>query len=177
MSSIRRIRDVAAGLLMLLCSAILLIFPEDGYMVVVLILDLTFLLYGIRMLIYYFTMTRYMVGGIMTLYKSIVAIDFGLFIFNLDDLPKQFTMFYLMGIMLFNGVVVILSALDAKRLESPAWKSKFVYGMIRVVLALSCVFFRNSAQMVTFIYCIGLIHAAFYRIAKAFQKTAIIHIG
>lgn len=177
MSSVKRISKVVVSLLMLAAAVMLLIWPKDGYYVVVAIIDITFLLYGIRMLIYYFTMARYMVGGIMTLYKSIIVIDFGLFIFNLEDTPYKMVMLYLVGVMAFNGVVSILGGLDAKRLMAPSWRRRLVYGVTKLVLAACCLFLWDSPEMVTYIYCISLFQSAVYNIETAFKKSAIIHIG
>ncbi|MDO4187692.1 MAG: DUF308 domain-containing protein [Lachnospiraceae bacterium] len=176
MTSINRIKSIFAGILMLIGSAILLNYPKEGYIVVVFILTISFLLYGIRMLIYYFTMARYMVGGIMTLYKSIIAIDFGLFVFELEDAPLRLVMLYLIGIMAFHGITVMLKALDSKRLGVSFWKYRLIYGSGMILLAIVCIFLWDIPQIVTIIYCIGLIHAGIYRITMAFRKTAIIHI-
>lgn len=176
MSSMKRLRSIVVSLLMIFGCMVLLISPKEGYVIVVFILDITFLVYGFRMLVYYFTMARYMVGGIMTLYKSIIAIDFGLFVINLKETPIRLIMLYLMGLMLFHGITAILAAVDAKKLEYALWKRKFIYGLVMLVLTGSCIFLWDSAQAVTVIYCLGLIHAAIYNIVKAFQKTAIIHI-
>lgn len=176
MSSVRRIKNLIFGILMLIGSYVILRNPEEGYYFVVLVLDITFLAYGINMLVYYLTMARFMTGGIMTLYKSIIAIDFGLFIFNLDETPKRLVMVYLIGVMAFNSVVTILNALDAKKLEVSSWKSKLVYGIVKLILAITCLIFWNFGQMVIWVYCVGLIHSAVYNIVAAFRKTAIIHI-
>lgn len=177
MSSIRRIQNIIVGILTLIGSMIILIDSENGYFWVVLMIDITLLFYGIRMLIYYFTMARFMVGGIMTLYKSIIAIDFGVFMFGLDDTPRRLTMLYLIGIMIFNGIVSLLTAVDSKRMQTSFWKYRFAYGIVRIAFALICLIFWDSDQMVTLIYSIGLIHAGLYRIASSFHRTAIIHIG
>lgn len=177
MHSITRIKNIVWGILMLLGGLLMMVAPKDTYLLVILLLDISFLLYGIRMLVYYFTMTRYMVGGIMTLYKSIIAIDFGIFIFGLDDVPGRIVMLYLMGIMVFNGAVVILSGIDSMKLKAPFWKTKLVYGGGMLLLAVACLFSWDSVKTVTIIYGLSLIHSGLYNIAKAFQRTAIIHIS
>ena len=160
MNSIRRIRSVLVSLIMLLASGLILVSPKDGYYIVVLILDITFLLYGIRMLIYYLTMARFMVGGIMTLYKSIIAIDFGLFIFSIDDVPIRFVMMYLVGLMIFNGAIVLLGAMDAKRIHASFWKNRMLYGMVMLLLGIASICLWDSEQMVSILYAISLIHSA-----------------
>lgn len=176
MNSLKRISKIIIGLFMLVGSILLLIWPKEGYLFVVFFIDVTFLLYGIRLFVYYFTMARYMVGGIMTLYKSIILIDFGLFIFTLEDTPYKLVMLYLVGIMAFNGVVTILGAMDSKHLESPTWRRKLIHGVIRLAFAACCLFVWDSPEMVTYIYSLSLLHSAVYNIASAFRKSAIIYI-
>ena len=177
MSSVKRLFKLIYGLLMLLCAALLLIKPKEGSEIVVAILALALLIYGLKMLIYYFTMARFMVGGIMTLYKSIIVIDFGLFIFYMDDLPYRFMMLYLVAVMAFHGATSILGALEMKRLEIHSWNIKLLNGIINMILAVVAMFMFGTEQMVTILFCIGLITNAFYNIVKAFKKSAIIYIG
>lgn len=177
MSSIRRIVKILYGLLMLLGAAILLLYPEEGAVIVILILDMMLLIYGFRMLIYYFSMARFMVGGIMTLYKSIIVIDFGLFMFYLYQIPYRLVMLYLVGVMALNGVTSLLGAVEMMRLENHSWKFRIVYGAINLILVVTSLFMLGSVRMVTFVFSLGLINAAFYQIASALKKSAIIYIG
>ena len=177
MSSIRRGFTFIKALLMLVCAGVLLAFPKDGAAIVIFILDLSLLIYGLRMLIYYLTMARYMVGGIMTLYKSIIVIDFGLFIFYMDRIPYRFMMVYLVAVMLFHSVTTLLGAFEMRRLENHSWKMRLAYGVTNMILAVSALFMIGRTEMVTVIYCIGLITGALYNIRLAFRKSAIIFIG
>lgn len=177
MSSVKRIYHVIHGILALIGAGLLLAYPKDGAIFVMVFIDIALLIYGIRMLVYYFTLARFMVGGIMTLYKSIIVIDFGLFVFWLYDFPYRFIMLYLVAIMAFNGAREILSAFETRRLDNPAWKRKLAYGIVKLVLALSALFVHDSLPMVTILYSIGLIHDGLYSIATAFRKSAIIYIG
>lgn len=161
---------------MLIASGILIVFPEDGHYAVVFFLDISLLIYGIRLLIYYFTMARFMIGGIMTLYKSIIVIDLGLFVFNMTDIPQRLTMIYLIAVMAFDGIIDILNGIESKKLDAGQWKNQFTYGLIKLIIAIISVFFLNSVQMMTYIYCIGLIHSAFSNIYGAFRRTAIVYI-
>lgn len=177
MSSLKRIYHVIYGILALISAGLLLLYPRDGAMFVMVFIDVALLVYGIRMLVYYITLARFMVGGIMTLYKSIIVIDFGLFVFGLYEFPYRFIMLYLVAIMAFNGAREILSAMETRRLENPAWKRKIAYGAVTLVLALSALFVHDSMPIVTILYSIGLIHGGLYSIATAFRKSAIIYIG
>lgn len=176
MSNTKRILKVLKGLVTILFCILLVIQPDDGYLFVVFILDISLLLYGFRLLIYYFTMARYTVGGIETLYKSIIVLDLGLFVFSLDTTPQKFVMLYLIIGLAFSGAVDILDAVGAKKLEAGSWKYQFSYGLVKIVIAVVCLFFLDSMKIVTFVYCLGLVHSAISDIVSAFRKTAIAYI-
>lgn len=176
MTSIKRIYKIIAGIFMLVLSVILFLYPDKGYVFVLFILEITLLLYGFRLLIYYLTLARYMVGGIMTLYKSIMLIDFGLLIFNMKNYPQRLGMLYLIVILAFDGITDILKAMDARRLKAASWKYELTYGSIKVIIAVGGLFFMGSVRILTYIYCLGLIHSAVSSIVSAFRRTAIVHI-
>lgn len=177
MGSMRRMSRFLYGIFMLACAVLLFAFPKDGALYVVAIIDIVLLLYGLRMLVYYFTLARFMVGGIMTLYKSIIVIDFGLFVFYLDEIPYRIVMLYLIGLMAFNAIRSILSAFEMKRLGNVIWKRRFAYGVIKLAFAFGSFFVHDSMEVVTIMYSLGLIHAAVFNIESAFKKSAIIYIG
>lgn len=175
MTAAKRIFGILSGLVMLLFSIVMMLFPEEAYVFVILFLDIALLLYGLRMLVYYFTMARFMVGGIATFYKSIIAIDFGLFVFGLEQIPQKFAMLYLIALLAFSAVVDILRGVDAKRLCAP-WKRTVGFAVVKLGLAIACLFFLNSVQVVTYLYCFGLIYSAVQKFVNAFRKTAIVYV-
>lgn len=171
----KRILTFFSGLVTLLCSVGMMLYPNEGYAFVILFLDISLLLYGLRMLIYYFTMARFMVGGIMTFYKSIIVIDFGMFVFSLEQTPQKYAMLYLIVCLAFSGAVDILQSVESRRLSGP-WRLHIIYGFLKVGSAVTCLFFLNSMRVVTFLYCIGLIHSAVFSFISAFRKTAITYV-
>lgn len=177
MSSIRRFFKIIYGMLLILSAVLLLIKPKEAAIYVILVLDIALLIYGLRMFVYYFTMARFMVGGIVTLYKSIIVIDFGLFIFYLDNLPYRLMMLYLVAIMGLHSITTILGSFEMKRVENRNWKIRLAYGVITMMLAIGSLFMFETENIVTIIFCIGLINSAFYNIVAAFRKSAIIYIG
>lgn len=177
MRSIRRVFRIIYGIILLLCVAILLTIPKEGAAIVIFILDIALLIYGFRMIIYYCTMARFMVGGIMTLYKGIIVIDFGLFIFYMYRIPYRLMMLYLIGVMALHSATSILNAFEMKRLENSAWKYRLGYSLVNMTLAIVSLFMLGSTQMVTYIFCLGLINTAFYNISSALRKSAIIYIA
>ena len=105
-----------------------------------------------------------------------MVIDFGLFIFYLDDVPFKFVMIYLIGVMLFAGIIAMLGALENRRLDNPVWKRKMLYGLIKIMLSVGCLFYINSTAVISYVYVISLLHSAIYNIYIAFKKSAIIYI-
>ena len=176
MTAAKRLMNILVSLAMLLFAGLMLLFPEDGYEAVILLLDISLLFYGLRMLFYYLTMARFMVGGIATFYKSIIAIDFGLFVFHLEQMPQKFAMLYLLAVLAFSGVVDILRAMESRRIAA-SWRLNFGFGLVKVLIALACLFFLNSVRLVTIIYAVGLVHSAIFSLIHALRKTAIVHVG
>jgi len=176
MNSGQRIKNILIGLLMILGSIILIAFPEDGLLIVAGVLSLSLFIYGIKTLIYYLTMARHMVGGRIILYIAVIVLDFGMFTMMMTNIPKMYIALYLLAIYAFSGAIDILRALEAKKYQSSAWKLKLISGIINIVIAILCVVFIGSTNMIVYLYCAGLIYSAVVRIATAFRKTAIVYI-
>ena len=176
MSNSKRVLRILRGLVLLLCSALLLWQPDDGYLFVVFILDLSLILYGFRLLFYYFTMARYTVGGMAVFYKSILVIDAGLFMFGLRETPQKYVMLYLIAGLIFSGGVDVLEATGARKLEAASWKYQFFYGAVKILAAVVCLFCLNSVRLVTLVYSAGLVHSALSDIVSACRRTAIVYI-
>lgn len=176
MTAAKRFLNVLYALVMLLGCFVMVMDPDDGYALVIMFLDITLLFYGLRLLVYYFTMARYMVGGIATFYKSIIAIDLGLFVFSLDQLPQKYAMLYLVSVLAFSGAVDILRSIESRRMRGP-WKLHIIYGALKLGTAITCLFFLNSVRLVTILYCVGLLHSAALMLINAFRKTAIVYVG
>lgn len=177
MSKLRRVGSFLAGLLMLFCALIMVLAPSVGYPLVVLILSFSLLIYGIKSLLYYFTMARHMVGGKASLYTGIILFDLGMFSVMLTNIPAVYVIIYLAAVKLFAGGVDILSAVDSKRSGSPSWKMKLAAGIVNILIAAACVAFGQNQTIMVYIYCSGLIYSAVLRLIAAFRKTAIVYIS
>ncbi|MCR5503248.1 MAG: DUF308 domain-containing protein [Lachnospiraceae bacterium] len=179
MTIFQRIRSVIIALVMILSGVLMLCLPDIGYAVAALILSISLLLYGIRTLIYYFTLARHMVGGRGILYIGIVVLDLGIFTLTVADNMEIYILLYLLAFRLFSGLVDILRALEARRYESPGWKSKLAVGIVNILMALLAlaagIVFR-SEELLVVLYCAGLFGSALARIATAFRKSAIVYI-
>ena len=176
MSSGQRIKNVLIGIAIILGALILIAFPEEGIIITASILSLSLFIYGIKTLIYYVTMARHMVGGRIMLYLAVVVLDLGMFTMMLTNIPKIYIVLYLVVVYAFAGVVSILRALEAKRYQAPMWKLSLISGIINVVIAILCIIFMRSTNMIVYLYCAGLIYSAIVRIVTAFRETAIVYI-
>ena len=176
MSSGQRIKNVLIGVLIILGAVILIAFPEEGIIITASILSLSLFVYGIKTLIYYITMTRHMVGGRIMLYLAVVVLDLGMFTMMLTNIPKMYIALYLVVVYAFSGAIDILRALEAKKYQAPSWRLSLISGIISVVIAILCIVFIGSTNMIVYLYSAGLIYSAIVRIITAFRKTAIVYI-
>lgn len=178
MTKIQRVKRILSGILMLACCFLLVKEPEIGLYVVALILGVSLLLSGLRSLIFYFTMSRHMVGGKATLYRGIIILDLAVFTLSMVDDPHYFIMLYLLGIHAFSGVMEILHALEARRYGG-AWRRSLAAGVINILVALAAVIavvFLHSTTDLVFLYAACLFYSACVQFVSAFQKTAIVYI-
>ena len=175
MSAGQRVKNILIGLMMLLVSLILFLDPEFGFYLVVLIITFSLIIFGLRSLFFYFTMARHMVGGRSMLYIGIIMLDLGVFFTTLADVPKIYVVLYLLFIHAFDGVVELMRSLEARRYGS-SWKLNMSSALVNIIMAVLCVVFLRSAEMLVFIYGVGLIYSAVVRIVSAFRKTAVVYI-
>ncbi len=171
-----RAARIAQGLLMLAYAMFLAVLGSDALGGVLWTIGLGMSLRGIRTLIYYFTMARYMVGGKFVLYRGIIFLDAGIYTSAVADHPAFTLVLYIAAINAFAGLVDILRAAESKRLGSSHWKLRAAQGAVQVgiaaaVLAGSIVLRRTD--LAVYAYASGLIVAACLKIASAFRRTAI----
>ena len=179
MTLVQRIRTVLGALLTILCAILLLFLKEDGYLLVCLLLSLSLIVYGVRTLIYYFTMARHMVDGRGVFFKGILILDFGVFTLSISQNYSTFIVFYLLFAHAFSGIVEVLRALEARRFQSGSWRLTMIQGFLRIGFAVAAViigFVIGDLQTLTGIYAIGLIWSAVIQFFSGFRKTAIVYI-
>ena len=178
MSNIQRIGNVLVGLFTILLSAVLFIQPTDGLMLIGLIIGITLLVSGIRNIHFYFTMARHMVGGRNSLYAGVILFDLGVFAIS-ANISQVYIIIYLLVIHAFSGVVDILLALDARRMESLSWRLNLTTGIGNLAIATGAIVFGfvlgNSGAVVD-IYAAGLLYTGILKIINAFRRTAIVYI-
>ncbi|MCR5106756.1 MAG: hypothetical protein K6B28_01190 [Lachnospiraceae bacterium] len=177
MGRTRRIIDIVAGCVMLLVCFLLMTDPGFGYGFAILFLIISMIAYGVRLLAYYVTMARFKVGGISVLYKGLLILDAGLFALCLKNVPKAYGLLYLLGCLLVDGIVDILKANEARKLEARHWRYRLFFGSGKILIAFSGLFFLGSGDVLILIYCAGLAHSAITKIINALRRTEIVYIN
>lgn len=178
MTSAQRIKNILTGLFIILMGVLIILSPGNGLRIISIVVCFTLLAAGIRNLWFYFTMARHMVGGKNSLYTGVILVDIGIFAFTIT-ISKFLVMLYLLCIYAFSGVVDIMLALDARRIESGSWKLKFATGtgnLIIAILAVVFVFVFKDDYAVTLIFGLGMFYSGILRIVNALRKTAIVYI-
>lgn len=178
MSRFQRIKNILLGLIMIGFAVLIALLPEEGFIFVIAVIGLLLFLYGFRLLHYYFTMARHMVGGKSSLYQAIIIIDLALFTGSIASMNSFIIMFYLLGVFAFTGVIGILRAFEAKRFGG-AWKSKLFTGcafVLFAVLMLITGVILGDKNILVYGFAISVIYAGVMRIITAFRKTAIVYI-
>lgn len=179
MTIFQRLRGIIIGLAMILAGFIMMIAGEDIYVVIIAILGLVLFFTGLRYLIYYFRLGRFMVGGRMILFIGVILLDFGLFTMTLNDEPLVIIVIYLIAFYAFAGLVDILRAMEAKKFQAGSWKMKFITGVIEIAvaaIALYCGLIIRSPRYVVLVYSLGVICSGFMRIVESFRRTSIVYI-
>ena len=164
--------------MMMIAGLLMILVPDFGYHLIALIISISLAVYGLRQIVYYFTMTRYMAGGGDILFIGIVALDFGIFTGSLLSLPMVYVVIYLVFTYAFTALVDFLRALEARKYHSPYWKRNLISGIVNFVLVILCVafLFMRTTGPIVYIYGGGLIYSAVTQAASAFRRTAIVYI-
>ncbi len=175
MTIVQRILNFLLAILILLSGLLLIVFQDYCLPIVTATLGFSLLIYGIKQTVYYFRMARHMVGGRYLLYMGIIVIDFGIFTLSMTNVPTIYLWIYLIFVYAFSGIIDILRSLEAKRNDA-SWKMNFCHGVMNILIAVMCIVYLNSADMLVVIYGFGLVASACVRIVKTFRRTAIIYI-
>lgn len=176
MTGVQRFGRIATGVMIIIGALIIIVTGEIGYLLVCAVLGISLFVSGIRMLIGYFRLNRFMVGGRRKLYLGIIVLDLGIFTMSLSEIPRIYIVLYLVVIHVFTGVIDVLQAMESKRYEAPKWKFSLASGIANILVGAACLIFIRDIEVVILIYAGGLIYSALVRIASAFKRTAIVYI-
>lgn len=177
MTNFQRIFTIVKSVILIILALLTMFSPSVGYYVLLMILNITLLIYGIRLLIYYFSLARFKVGGLWTLYKSIIIIDLSLLLMSIQWAPQKLVMIVLILLLAFEGVVFIMKAMKSKTLDSEKWKSQLFLGIILFIIAIICIVTIKSTQFATILYSLAIIVSAVSDIISVAKRSEIVYIG
>lgn len=176
MTKWQRIENFIIGIVIMLGGAVLALAGSESVPLIVLLLALSLVITGLKMLIYYFSLARHMVDGDQILIQGLILFDLGAFTCTLTNYSTVYIMGYLIAVHAFSGFVDVTRALEAKRLSAPSWKLNFSTGVVNIILAVLCIVFLRSESIAVYIYSAGLIWSAIAKIITSFRKTAVVYI-
>lgn len=176
MSKLSRIKNIIIGIVVIVMSVGMLLFPGTGYYMATLILGVALLISGIKQFLYFFSMGIHMIGGKVILYRALITIDLSFFILSIKGIGQRYMMVYFIIYYLFAGMIIMFRAYESRKAAAGFWKWKLVNGIIKVTVAILCIIYNNSEDVMLYLMCFGLIISAVTRIGMALKKTAIIYI-
>lgn len=175
MSSFQRIQIIVIGLITIGIAISMMALPDQGYGLAAMIISISFAFSGLRAMIYYFTMARFMVGGKRILFRGLILLDLGLFTFTLVDNSKVYVILYLVIIHAISGAISIVKSLQERK-EGASWKMSRVSGTVNLLMALFCIIFIGSTDMIVYIFGAGLLYDGVMRIYSIFRRTEIVYV-
>ena len=175
MTRFQKTKEIITGLIMIMIAVLMMESPSEGYKTVITLLAFMFIVRGISSLYFYFSMSRFMVGGRTSLFMGVIMLDLGMLSASLTDVPHYYVLLYLIAINAFSGFIMLLRALEARRYGT-SWKLKLSHGLVDLFMAAACIVFIKHMSMAVIVYSIGLIYSAAMRIFSAFRKTKFVYI-
>ena len=176
MGKARRVFNVLTGLFTILFGLFMFSGQNRAYTAMLFFLEFALIIRGVRLLVYYNSMARHMVGGKIILYEGIFFLDLGLLFVSIDDLPWMYVMLYLVIGLAISGVVDLLRANEIRLLESGHWKYQTFTGIVKITAtAISFASFKYPFILVS-VYSLGVIHSGVARIVSAVRPEAIVYI-
>ena len=176
MSKYNRIKNIAAGIGIIILSIFMFAFPDTGYYMATIIFGAVLLIDGIKQMIYFLSMGIHMIGGKMILYRALITMDLSFFLLSIRSIGQRYLMVYFIIYYFFVGMITIFRAYEARKIKAELWKWKLMNGIIKVIISIACIVNITSEDMMLFLVCFGLIVSALTRIGMALKKTAIIFI-
>ena len=179
MNKLQRIKEIVFGIALIALAFLLALIPENNLQLVAFIISLSLLIYGARLMWYYFSMARHMVGGKATLYQGVIVLDIALFSFSFMTISPHAVAVYLMLIFAVSGGIDILRSVESKKTGVSSWKWRFIVGCIRIVAAIGLLIagaFFHSVRILVIGFCADLVYMGIVRIVRALRRTAIIYI-
>ncbi len=146
-----------------------------SYYLILVVFVIVMLIYGIRLIIFYFTMARFMTGGRGMLYRGVLYTDLALYTMTLNNVPVNYIMIYLIAILVIAGAISLFQAFDIMKLGG-FWQFKMVQGIVTISLAVYGFTHLRQPMVLSYIFAITLVHDAIMRIVSVFTTTQIVTV-
>jgi len=176
MGKLKRVWNVISGIVVILFAVLAMLIPAEAFILIALIAATLLLIRGCRYIIYYLTMAQHMVGGKIILFYGIFMFDLGVFAMTIYSEAKAVILIYLTAGHAISGVIDIVRSIRNRKDGYSSWRTDMIQGIGNILIALICVIFVGSIDILVYVYCLGLIYLAVIRIIRAFRKSAIVYI-
>jgi len=176
MSKFQRINNIIMGVLMILCGLLLISDIDDGYKLVILLVEISLFIDAIKNIVYYFTMARHMVDGRKMLYRGVFSLDLALFAWAIMDVPGFMIVIYIDVVIGFMGGVTVFKAFQERKLGHEIWKKDMLKGALILIIFLAMIPMAKSVRTCVILYAIGIIASGIRHIIKAIKKPQLIII-
>lgn len=175
MSNFKKVGVVFSVLMNIILAVLLILDPEEGYLVVIIVLATALVVFGFRNIWFYITMARHMVGGQVSLYLGLIMFDLGIVTLGLPNVPKIYMVLYLVIVHGLAGVFAILRVNEARK-NGGVWKLTFAGGIINIAVALICLIFIRNTVVTVWVFAAGLINSSVISLISTFKKSEIVYI-
>ena len=175
MRKLTRFKNLIIGIIMIVFTMVLLIWPQFGIPLIMLVCGIGLLIYGLYSLIFYFTMAIHTVSGKRIFYRGILLLDLGVFMLSAYKGSERLIFLYLMVLLGATGLIDLVRALEFRKEGAPL-KVRALVGVACIVILILGFIYRKDPRTLVYIFCLGLFVSAASRIASVFRKTAVIYI-
>ena len=175
MRKLTRFKNLIIGIVMIVFALVLLIWPQFGTPMIMLVAGIGLLIYGLYSLIFYFTMATHMVGGKSIFYRGILLLDLGVFMLSAYKGSERLIFLYLMVLLAATGLIDLVRALEFRK-EGASWKLRALSGIVCIAILILGFIYRKGPRTMVYIFCLGILVSAANRIASVFRKTAVLYI-
>ncbi len=176
MGKIKRVWNVISGIVVILFAMFAILIPEIAFIFIGFIAAALLLIRGVRYIIYYLTMAQHMVGGKIIMFYGVFLFDLGFFAMTIFSEAKAVILIYLTAGHAISGGIDMIRSIRNRKDGYSSWRTDMIQGIGNILIAVICVIFVNSIDILVYVYSLGLIYLAIIRIVRAFRRSAIVYI-
>ena len=176
MTRTRRIFNIIAANLAIQGALILMLIPEEAFLLIAIGVGFMLTYRGLRFIIYYLTHANHMVGGKRILLVGLILFDLGAFSTALFDQAQAIMIIYVVGCHVITAGLRFVRAVGNKKDHNPGWKIDLAQGIGAIIQITICIVFIRSDLIPVYSYCVYAVYSAVLMIIRAFTKNAIVYV-